>query len=178
VIDAIVGTYLANNLNILILVRAILNHDDFYGAASTQGLLRSPVEWAVTCARATNSPMSQVRADWWVDDMGQNLFYPPNPAGWGHNAAWLSPTGAWAQADYARHLGWKTSEHDRVPEISKMSAHSAVDHHLGLFGLTEVSSQTRGALEHYLHAERATKVWAQAINLLTLVMLAPEMQLA
>ena len=36
--------------------------------------------------------------------MGQQLFYPPNVAGWKNNAYWVNSTALWARADFARYL--------------------------------------------------------------------------
>jgi len=178
VIDDVVTDYLNNNLNLGLLVRSILMHDEFYSAKARTGLVRSPVEWAVACARAGASPASECRPDWWIRDMGQNLLHPPNPSGWKQNAEWISATGAWARADFASHLVWKMSQRDHLEEIYDLSVPAVVDLLRGWFSLNTLTTKTRRALEDYLYAERATEEWPQYRNVLTLVMLSPEMQLA
>ena len=51
---------------------------------------------------------------WWMEQMGQQLFEPPNVAGWKNNAYWLNSTALWARADFARNLTWK-ARRGRLP---------------------------------------------------------------
>ncbi|MDG2112240.1 MAG: DUF1800 family protein [Actinomycetota bacterium] len=178
IIDDLVVDYLNNNLNLGLLVRAIFMHDEFYSAKARTGLVRTPIEWTVACSRAANSPTSESRPDWWTGDMGQRLFHPPNPSGWDQNEVWISATGAWARADFASHLIWKMDQRNHLKELEDMSVPAAVDLLKGWFSLHLLTPGTRRALEDYLYAERAADEWPQYRNVLTLVMLSPEMQLA
>ncbi len=177
-VDELIRDYLANNLNLGLLVRSILMHDEFYGAKARTGLVRSPVEWTVACARAGASPTSECRPDWWVSAMGQRPFYPPNPSGWKQNEAWISATGTWARADFVNHLTWKMDQRGYLNEIEHLSVPAAVDLLKERLSLHLLSTTTRRALEDYLYAERANDGWPQYRNVLLLAMLSPEMQLA
>lgn len=178
IIDDLVAPYLANNLNLGLLVREVFMHDEFYSARARTGLVRSPVEWLVACARAASSPADECNPQWWWRDMGQELFYPPNPSGWNQNAEWISATGAWARADFAGYIAYRMDQRDHLQEIEDLSVPAAVDLLKGWFSLNQLSSRTRDALEDYLYAERANDEWPQYKNVLMLTMLSPEMQLA
>ena len=178
IIDALVVDYLNNNLNLGLLMRSVLMHDDFYSTQARTGLVRSPVEWAVACARGGASPTSESRPDWWISDMGQSLLHPPNPSGWNQNGEWISATGAWARADFASHLAYKMRERKHLTQLTDMSVPAAIDLLRVWFSLNNLTAHTRRALEDYLYAERANEEWPQFRNVLVLLMLSPEMQLA
>ena len=168
----------SNNLNLGLLMRSVLMHDDFYSTQARTGLVRSPVEWAVACARGGASPTSESRPDWWISDMGQSLLHPPNPSGWNQNGEWISATGAWARADFASHLAYKMRERKHLTQLTDMSVPAAIDLLRVWFSLNNLTAHTRRALEDYLYAERANEEWPQFRNVLVLLMLSPEMQLA
>lgn len=177
VVDSIVQPYLDNNLSLAALTRAILLHDEFYSERARTGLVRSPIEWAVSCSRSLGMPASESRPEWATAAMGQHVFYAPDPSGWKQNEVWITSTAAWAKADFARFLIWRAISNGNVTDTADMSVPDAVEFVRLVFGLDALSNQTRRALEDYVHAERATGIWAQTVNLMTLAMLAPEMQM-
>ncbi|MFT5530199.1 MAG: hypothetical protein ACI91O_000207 [Candidatus Poriferisodalaceae bacterium] len=178
VVDSIVQPYLDNNLSLASMTRAVLLHDKFYSAEARNGLVRSPIEWAVSCSRSLGVSAVVSRPEWTTAPMGQDVYYVPDPSGWKQNEVWITPTAAWARADFARNLGWKAISLGRVTDVTPMTVPDAVEHVRLVFGLDVLSNQTRKALEDYVHAERATGKWAQTINLMVLAMLSPEMQMA
>ena len=62
----------------------------FLSDSATQGLVRSPVEWVVACMRAVGMTAEDANPQWWMADMGQQLFEPPNVSGWRPNEYWLT----------------------------------------------------------------------------------------
>ena len=76
---------------------------------------------------------------------------------------------------------WQDSVGDTLSGIVSMTVSDAVQHAFDVFGVDSPSSHPRSGLEAWLTAERADpNVWTNwsFINLLTLVMLSPEMSLA
>ena len=132
----------------------------------------------IQCMVGAGSTFDEARPDWWLEEMGQDLFYPPNPSGWQLNGFWLSARSIWAKAEFARHLAWKATNRDHLNEIETEGVPMAVAFALHFFGISDASNTTRAALEDYLYAERATWEWPQHANLLTLTMLTPEIQVA
>ena len=113
--------------------------------------------------------------------MGQQLFEPPNVSGWRPNEYWLTTSRLWARANWARYIIWnkRTDVGDTLSDIVGMSVPDAVQHAFDVLGIDSPSSHTRSRLEAWLTAQRADRdAWANwtFINLLTLVMLSPEMQ--
>ncbi|MEP6624414.1 MAG: DUF1800 family protein [Acidimicrobiia bacterium] len=132
-----------------------------------------------------------------MEDMGQQLFEPPNVAGWKNNAYWLNSTALWARADFARNLTWHAHDAGFLLEIAArnntnqfvMTVPQAVDLAYKKFGrdpaIAPVSTWDRGVLMNWLTTQRATESaptyswhdW-EAINLTTLMMLTPDVLLA
>jgi uncharacterized protein (DUF1800 family) len=69
-----------------------LVHSDAW-TATANSLVKSPVEWYVGACRALRVPPSRPNVSntqWSLNQMGQQLFYPPNVGGWPYGQAWLS----------------------------------------------------------------------------------------
>ena len=94
VTDPLVATladgFRANDLSILWLVRAILRSDAFWSPTARYALVRNPTEWFVAGMEASGLPPSERHPEWWMEGTGQQLFYPPNVAGWKQNSYWIS----------------------------------------------------------------------------------------
>jgi len=177
-VTSLANQFITDGLNIGLLLRNILLHDEFWGPTARKAIVRSPVEYVLQCITGAGSTIAEARPDWWIKQMGIDLFYPPNPSGWQLNGFWLSASATWAKAEFARNLAWKAVKRNHLKEIETQGAPMAVTLALSFFGIADASPTTRSALENYLYAERATWEWPQHANLLTLTMLTPEIQVA
>jgi len=179
VIDTVTAAFLASSdLNITALLTSIFNQPEFYSPAAKQGLLRTPTEFIVAALRATGIAAADANPEWWMDGMGQTLFYPPNVAGWHQNSYWISSAAVWARAGFARNLTWKAVTAGILANVSTLAVSDAVQLAFDTFGIVTPSAATRTDLENWLTAERAAKSGAEQANLITLTMLTPEFQLA
>ena len=105
-VNSLAGVFAASNMSISNLVEAILLHDEFWSATSRWALVKSPVEFVVDVLRRLGRPSTVAGLPWAVEGMGQALFNPPNVAGWGQNAYWLSTATAWVRG-WLSHLKWQ-----------------------------------------------------------------------
>jgi uncharacterized protein (DUF1800 family) len=194
-VDELVGAFVASNLDIRTLLRAIFLRPEFYSTAAKQGLVRGPVEWVVACLKATGFTAQQTNPQWWMEHMGQLPFYPPNVAGWKNNAYWINSTALWARADFARNITWRAHNagfmneivHRDTPGHHAMTSTQAIDFAYDKFNVNPeaVSPYIRGVLVNWLDGQRAAEFaptwswqqWAK-IELTTMMMLTPEVQLA
>lgn len=179
VVDAIVAPYVAANLSIAELVKAIFLRPEFYGAKAKGGLVRSPIEYVVVAMRGTGLGCDVARPEWWLDAMGQAPFSPPNVSGWRQNGYWISASTTWAKAAFAGYLRWKVNERPGVVEGTRsLAPQDAVRLALSTFGVDEPRPRTLAAMEDWLRTERRTTKWAERPNLVLLSLLSPDVQLA
>src|SRR6185295_4682531 len=96
-IDKFSKVYLNNDHSIKELLRAILTSDEFFSERAFFSLIKQPVEYVVgpirmlggtynpgTSARGSNTLSNSSR------NMGQDLFGPPDVAGWDYNLGWVN----------------------------------------------------------------------------------------
>ena len=131
--------------------------------------MRSPVEWVVACLRALGITAVDANPQWWMEHMGQQLFEPPNVAGWKNNAYWLNSTALWARADFARNLTWQAHEAGFLLEIDRPHAAEPVRDERGARPSTSRSPSSastppsarlavvRSVLVNWLNGQRATE---------------------
>ncbi|MEY2958941.1 MAG: hypothetical protein RLZZ01_1509, partial [Actinomycetota bacterium] len=79
---------LANDFDLIPIVRALLLRPEFYSEEVRSGRVRTPVEFVVGCLAATGARSVDATPVWLMDGMGQRPLFPPNVAGWKHNGAW------------------------------------------------------------------------------------------
>jgi uncharacterized protein (DUF1800 family) len=185
VLDALETAFFDADLDITALARAIFVHPQFLAAKARYALVRSPVEWVVACLRGLGVSAGDANPQWWMTEMGQDLFEPPNVAGWDQNAYWLGTMNVWARANWARYVTWKAREMGvldaKLGATAAMTPDDAVSTAFAMFEIHDPSPATRARLVGWLTAQRAdNNAWDDwgFINLLTLVMLCPDMHVA
>jgi len=182
VVTDLTNAFLANDLSIADLVRAIFMHPNFLSPQAMNGLVRSPAEWVAAGLRVMGLTAEDANPQWYMEDMGQQLFEPPNVSGWRPNEYWLTTSRLWSRANWARNLWWINDHTQNVlSDIVGMSAPDAVQHGFDYFGIDNASAHTRSKLETWLTKQRAdNNAWVNwsFINLTTLLMLSPEFNLA
>jgi uncharacterized protein (DUF1800 family) len=181
VVDDISQAFLDADLAVDAAIRAIFNHAAFLSDEAKQGLVRSPAEWVVACMKAVNIVAADANPQWWMSDMGQQLFEPPNVSGWRPNDYWLTTSRIWARANWLSNLIWQDNVQNTLSAITSMSVADAVQAAFDLCVIDSPSDHTRTTLQNWLTAQRAdNNAWVNwsFINLLVLVLLSPEMALA
>ncbi|MCX6521027.1 MAG: DUF1800 domain-containing protein [Actinobacteria bacterium] len=181
VIDALTTVFLNSDLDVRVLMRALLLRPEFYGATAKQGLVRTPAEWIVAMMHATGLTPDQLGVSWIGERMGQSLFNPPNVAGWKHNAYWLNTSALSGRAQVARGVTWHLRDNDGFANLSSLTSAAAVDFVANYFNIAPLSATTRNALIAAHQAERDAQPWVSwwaPTNLLTMAMLSPELHMA
>lgn len=178
VVDALVKTYQAADLNVKALVKAIFLRPEFYSTTAKRGLVRSPIEYMVAAMKGTGLPAAVAHPEWWCRGMGQIPFSPPNVSGWRQNGYWISASAQWAKVSFANFMRWKVGDTKLLEDIQRLAPADAVKAMLRQFNIDNAGPQTRAALQRYVERERGADRWAERSNLFFLTMMAPEMQLA
>ncbi len=194
-VDALAQVFLDNDLEIAPVLTALFLHPDFYSDTAKLGLVRTPAEFVAATLKFTGLTADDASPQWFMDDMGQNLFEPPNVAGWKNNGYWLGTSSMWRRADWAAYVAWRIYSHnqqagatnvvqDAAMSILQGSAPSryadAVDFILTMFGVFTPSDNTRRQLVAAATRQWNSHGWDERTwwNLVVLVMLSPEYNLS
>ena len=97
----------ANDFDITPWVRAMLNRSEFLSTTARQGLVKTPVEYIAGLLYHTGIAASVAHPEWYAEDMGQAMFYPPNVSGWKINGYWVNASAVAARASFAGNLRWR-----------------------------------------------------------------------
>jgi uncharacterized protein (DUF1800 family) len=90
VVSSLAGVLLSTGFQIRPWVEAMLTSDEFYSSQVVSGLVRTPVDYVVALMHATGKRSEEGASFKTMQTMGQLPMYPPNVAGWGGNASWVS----------------------------------------------------------------------------------------
>ena len=179
VVDAIAQAFLAASFDVKAALRSIFNHAEFRSVQARQGLVRSPIEYVVAAMYHTSTKSAEAHPEWYLGDMGQEPFNPPNVSGWRPNAYWVNSSAFSGRAEFARYLSWRLRERGWWADLNSRTVDSAVDHGAETFGVAPLTPTTRAAITNWLANDRTQgERWAEQTNINTLFLLAPEMSLA
>ena len=177
-VDELASAFIAGDMRTKALVRAILVRPEFRSPEVRQGLVRSPFEFIVAALRHSGRSAAEIRPQWLMPGMGQELFRPPNVDGWGTNRYWLSTSASWAKATLADQIGATAGTVGLLEGSEERTPAEAVTVALGTFGIAQPSATTRAAMEQFVRAERSSRKWGERSGLVTLALMSPEFQLA
>ena len=90
VIDDLAAAYAAADTEIEAVLRAMFLNDAFYSPRAHTDQVTSPVEFVIGTLRAFNARSNGWDNPYWVGAMGQELFNPPNVAGWPGGLTWMN----------------------------------------------------------------------------------------
>ncbi len=110
-IDNFSKVYLKNNHSVRELVRAIFTSDEFFSERAFFSLVKQPAELVVGAIRmlggtynqGTNARGSNILSQL-SRNMGQDLFAPPDVAGWDPNLAWVNTASMLERFNFANAL--------------------------------------------------------------------------
>ena len=180
-LDALQADFLANNLELTPLLRTIFNRPEFYSVTAKQGLVRTPTDFmvAILVHTATAAKDHNLRSK--GDPMGQELFEPPNVAGWKANTYWMNTSALSGRGLLAKEIAAKLAKLPAFLALAPMAVPDAVDWVANYFALAPLSTVSRDSLIALLTTERNTaKNTAEkaAANLVHMALLTPEMHSA
>lgn len=176
-VDDLADGFLATDLELRPLIRAILLRPEFYSPQARQGLVRSPVEWSVAILAHTGLTARQCLIADWSIQMGQRALDPPNVAGWKANGYYLTTSALSARANIARRAAGRLRLNSGFNYLYAMTPTQAVATVAAFFGVV-LSPSTRQTLIDAYTAERTAvggNQYTAVSNLLALTMLTGEM---
>ena len=178
IVNALGDIFIAAGMELLPLVRALLNRPEFYTPEAKQGLVRTPTEWAVALLAASGQTSSAVGLYYMSDQMGQTVFNPPNVAGWKNNSYWMTTSALSGRAAVAKKVASLMRANNGYDNLYTLTPGDAVDYVATAFNVFPLAATTRQSLMDAFQAERAstTSVSSKSVtNLLVMVMLSGEL---
>jgi uncharacterized protein (DUF1800 family) len=170
------------------MLRTLLMSSDFMN--DTLVGIKSPAEFvagAIAQLSMASDPtvgLNTSSSTEWADasaSMGQELFAPPNVAGWKGGAAWANTAGALARYNFAARLASETnaSTVQSVLDQANNVPRSTAGPWMNRLGLVSLSAQTQQGLDQYVKAATAAKDSAATITrgVLTLLLASPDYML-
>ena len=163
-IDKFAKVYLNNNHSIKELVRAIFTSDEFFSERAFFSLVKQPVELTVGAIRMLGGTYNQGTAGRGSNtlqtlsrNMGQDLFAPPDVAGWDPNLAWVNTASMLERFNFANtYLTNRNTTNpgifvtnDQLKSITKASSKKTVKRFLSRLGPLSVGDAL-GTLRTYL----------------------------
>jgi hypothetical protein len=176
VVQNLAGLFVASGMSIAALVRAILEHDEFWGPESRWAQVTTPTEWMVRLLKRIPVAPADAGLRWRMESVGQVLLDPPSVAGWPSGSAWMSTAGAWGRGGVVSGLRWTASEAGFLAGVRYMNAADGAQEIFDAFGLEEVSSATRIEVQQWLSAALADAPWSIAPQGCVMGALCPEFQ--
>jgi uncharacterized protein (DUF1800 family) len=177
IVDDLAAVFVANNLSVLELLRALFNRAEFHTPTAVQGLVRTPTEWVVSILVRTGLSSATIKVWDYGESMGQRVFDPPNVAGWKANGYWMTTSALSGRANLAKKVASLMRLNGGFDNLITMSVSQSVDFVADHFGLV-LSNISRQSMIDAHQAERvaANGSNSKAItNLLVMMMLTAEM---
>lgn len=176
VIDGTANAFKESGFEIKSLLRAIFTSDAFYSDRAYRAVVKNPAEYVVGLLALF--PQLKLKNEaallHSMDLMGQELFNPPNVAGWPGGAAWLNSSALLARCNFADVLVSSLTVKD-FP-LQSRDVDEVIDDVLARTGFMDLSVHTRASIKEY-----ATQTFSNKTTLLHgilhLLFVSPEAQM-
>ncbi|HWN99414.1 MAG TPA: DUF1800 domain-containing protein [Blastocatellia bacterium] len=169
-IDKFANVYLNNNHSIKELVRAIFTSDEFFSERALFSLVKQPVELVVGAVRmlggnynpgtpgnrgGASVPPNSSR------NMGQDLFAPPDVAGFDSNLGWVNTASMLERFNYTNTFATNRNTtnpgvsvtNDHLKSLTKSGSKKTVKKFFTALGPISPGNSTRKTLQAYLEAD-------------------------
>lgn len=117
-----------NDWDLAAMLRSLLLSPAFYDPAVIQAKIKSPVQWLVGTCRILERPLPPAAlSERMLQDLGQELFAPPNVKGWDGGYSWISTTTLTLRNEYAAWLVDGRNASGLRPDIRRRFANESFD---------------------------------------------------
>jgi uncharacterized protein (DUF1800 family) len=162
VLDALQQAYLDSDGDIATVLRALFLRDEFHSPRALAERVNSPVEFVVGTIRTLGGRTNVRALPDWTSQMGQDLYEPPNVAGWPGGLAWMNSVTRLHRFRFAWNVVEARSKRDKwlyvpVEDLfrdlpSEGAPAELVQRVLDAAGIHGASNATRATLASYLEA--------------------------
>jgi uncharacterized protein (DUF1800 family) len=166
-------------------LQALFLSDEFYVDTHRLSLIKTPADYVAGILKCCNLSVAKGHAQA-MRRMGQELFVPPDVAGWRGGAAWLTTNCLLARYQFAegiaKQMNGQTLTSDPFMPDQADSSMAWVKQTAKLMGITTLSDKTLQSLSAYaedtiVHNKQTKQKTAGLRGLLQLVLISPEAQM-
>jgi uncharacterized protein (DUF1800 family) len=100
-VNVIAGTYASTNGDMKAVMRTVLTCDAFKDPSNFMNKITSPTEYVITNLKLLGAKSVDQSVLGALRNMGQELFNPPNVAGWPGNRSWLNTDTIFSRLNFA-----------------------------------------------------------------------------
>jgi uncharacterized protein (DUF1800 family) len=164
VVDAMAQAYLAEDTEIRPVLRVMFLRDEFYSRRARTERVCPPVEFLAGTLRAMQARTNAVELPDFAAGMGQELFNPPNVAGWPGGLAWLTTPRQLRRMEFAWRAATARYGEKAISTSTRIllaglprqaTTPQVVDHLLASLGPVDLDPPARDALIAYADADAA-----------------------
>lgn len=157
-INRMATTFRDSNYDTRALVEAILRSPEFLDEANYHAQLKAPVEFAVSTVRLLNANVPWVQLATVCHQLGQELYNPPNVAGWPGGRSWVSTALLLNRFNFANQLAIGVGQNKQMytdPREMLLDANSTavaadgIDYFARLLMDGKLSDQAKAAVTKY-----------------------------
>ncbi|WP_018132229.1 DUF1800 domain-containing protein [Effusibacillus pohliae] len=176
VITPVADAFARSGFEISAALRAIFNSGEFYSDRAYRSIVKNPAEYVVGILALL--PQAGQKSEKIVlqamSAMGQELFNPPNVAGWPDGPAWLNTSMLLARCNFVEAVVESLTPNEFPLQGERPGV--MVEDLLQRVGLADASQNTRLQLQHYAEQTMSDRT-ALMRGLLHLSLISPEAQL-
>jgi len=108
---ALTGTFRDDGQNFKPLLSVIFRSEEFYSDSVVRNQVKSPVQWLVSSTRMIERDLPPPIFSFnLLQNLGQDLFAPPNVKGWDGGLSWITTNNILARYNYAEMLVFGTAK--------------------------------------------------------------------
>ena len=154
-VDAMADAFAGSGWEVAPVLRTLFTADEFYAPANMTSTVKSPVEFVLQPLRMLKAKATLRDVPFTLESMGQQLFAPPNVAGWPGGLAWISAGTLLARYGWARDVAagrGRTLRVDPTPFLAGATTTAdIVANALTLLGPLAPPQSVRDRLDAYLN---------------------------
>jgi len=150
VIAQLASQLAAANYNLKPMLRTLFLSEHFHDPANINAQIKSPCELVVGLVRSLRTPVRDLGVlNDALDLMGQNLFFPPNVAGWSGGRSWINTSTLFVRQNIANFLltGKMPKGYDPLADADRYNPDILLE---DLKATTPGSEKDPQAVTHYL----------------------------
>ena len=132
VVEGMAQTFVDNNWEILPVLKQLIKSEHFFEESTMNSQLKNPLETMLCLLKNASATSAQVPQNWWNAifywsyQLGQEIFNPPNVAGWKGHRNWINESTLTGRWNYSTSVAYFLTLDDTLKENLRTLAQQAL----------------------------------------------------